>query len=389
MHHQRNRHRGNVLEPGLFSAEFCPPQTSANVGFWIMSPPDVDSSEHSPFSKNANTFLALIAKRLEQGAWMGGSSNRGFGRATSNGHVKTYRFDLTKRHDHAAFLAAHRAWRDLGTIGNAYESFPATSPAIDSQRNDTFRLDFSLRIPRGQDVMVGEVGGDEGIPEPQRTIGIDGRTYWRIPGSTLRGLFRSWFHRLAARDAMKANVAIQIADDALSYVGREAAGEYTSDNLGIGFRTDVKTLPKPSKEFWPVVHLFGDLRNRGRIRMTDGLSTCSKAASQDCGETQLRMHVAVDRVTGGAAKGLLFQNRVLTSDAQPFKFHLEIENPEEHEVIWLARSLRALDLGVLRIGSSKSAGRLELVETPEPQGSYCEVFRNAMTFTQHNLSKET
>ena len=81
-------------------------------------------------------------------------------------------------------------------------------------------------------------------------------------------------------------------------------------------------------------------------------------------ECQRRMHVAVDRITGGAAEGVLFENRVLTfSDEQAveFEFRVVINNPLEHEAKWLGQTLIALDMGVLRVGCSKSSGRLELV----------------------------
>ncbi len=68
------------------------------------------------------------------------------------------------------------------------------------------------------------------------------------------------------------------------------------------------------------------------------------------------MHVAVDRVTGGAAKGLLFKNRVLTNSRgyQPtFQFRLQINQPLESELRWLVQALLALHLGILRIGSSR------------------------------------
>ena len=194
----------------------------------------------------------------------------------------------------------------------------------------------------------------------------------------MRGLFRSWFHRLAAREALQSNTEVQIADDAALYVDRESTGQYTADNLGIGFQNKQDESPTPSKEFWPVAGLFGSLRQRGRIKITDGLSACSSLEEDQCDESQLRMHVAVDRITGGASKGLLFKNRVLTSSATSFCFHLEIREPQEYEVVWLAKTLRAVDLGILRIGSSKSAGRLEFAHEPKPDGKFHKIFQTAL-----------
>ena len=41
---------------------------------------------------------------------------------------------------------------------------------------------------------------------------------------------------------------------------------------------------------------------------------------------------------------------------------LSIEKPSESELRWLAQTLRALDLGLIRIGSSKASGCLKIRE---------------------------
>ena len=48
------------------------------------------------------------------------------------------------------------------------------------------------------------------------------------------------------------------------------------------------------------------------------------------------------------------------------------------EVEWLVATLRAIDLGILRIGSSKSSGRLCLKEAPVVRGEdeFAEMFRD-------------
>ena len=75
------------------------------------------------------------------------------------------------------------------------------------------------------------------------------------------------------------------------------------------------------------------------------------------------MHVAVDRITGGAAESMLFDNAVLTSeDIDFFDVLVWVRNPELREIIWLKRSLQAMHDGLIRIGSSKSSGRLTIRE---------------------------
>jgi hypothetical protein len=54
-----------------------------------------------------------------------------------------------------------------------------------------------------------------------------------------------------------------------------------------------------------------------------------------------------------------------------------VKNIQEHEAKWLAQTLKALHLGLLRVGSSKAAGRLELAEQPKCQEQqYAKIFES-------------
>ena len=95
-------------------------------------------------------------------------------------------------------------------------------------------------------------------------------------------------------------------------------------------------------------------------------------------EEQLRKHVAVDRITGGAAESMLFENTVLTAypngNSLRFDVTMRIQDPTADEARWLAKTLKALDLGILRVGSSKSSGRLALVASPIATGPEADQF---------------
>lgn len=379
-HHYRNRHRGTVLEGGLFGVEMCPPGTTTQLGIWILEPTSDAAIGSNEFDEQAVQLLNVASATLASGAWMGGSRNRGFGRVEVDGAIEALRFDLSKLSHHANYLAAHRQWRQTGQVRIERKTFDFPLNPKSVRSTERFTLQFTLTIPTGQDLLVADTSED-GIPEPQRVAAADSNTYWRIPGSSLRGLFRSWFHRLAARDSLNSQTQVAIADNAWDYVAREQSGSYTGDQIGIGWTPDPSALPEPSADFWPIVSLFGDLRNPGRIRISDAVSRCSDAVPENCLESQARMHVAVDRVTGGAAKGLLFRNRVLTTLAScppTFRFHLQIDRPRPQEVQWLARALIALHLGILRVGSSKSAGRLQFTEVPQGRHLYADEFQKAI-----------
>ena len=141
---------------------------------------------------------------------------------------------------------------------------------------------------------------------------------------------------------------------------------------------------------WDVESLFGTCFNPGRIKISDGFQKCTDEDVAKCPESQVRMHVAVDRVTGGAAEGMLFDNRVLidpNQNASGFSFRISIRNPQEHDVRWLAQTLVALDIGVLRVGSSKSSGRLSLNGImPDAKGKLDQEFKQRL---QQHLSAAT
>lgn len=385
MHHLRNRHRGTVLNNGLFEVESCPPGTSARVGIWVRDQGEVVLDE-------IEEFLSLVISTLDQSQYVGGSSNRGFGRVKLKGPIKLLRFDLANLDQQASYLLANRQWREKGqvTAGPTYSLaqtvFEKVKRLVSAKR--TFELILQLKIPRGQDFLIADGIGENDCPEPQSVTAADGRQYWRIPGASLRGQLRSWFHRLAAIEASANNAPVALADSAAAYRQRERAGNYTGDAIGRSFRSSESVIDAQAENQCPIVALFGDLHQPGRFKLSDGLAICSATVpDQTAAESQMRMHVAVDRVTGGAAKGLLFKNRVLTNSKHhrpTFTFCLQIAEPSATELRWLVKSLLALHLGILRVGSSKAAGSLELAAIPNAQGElrssfeaeFAEAFKN-------------
>ena len=129
----------------------------------------------------------------------------------------------------------------------------------------------------------------------------------------------------------------------------------------------------PPKIDCPIANLFGSLFLAGRIHFSDALSIKDTAKSYI---EQSRMHVAVDRITGGAADSMLFDNTVLVgpdSKTTPiFEVTIRVTQPTESEVRWLRKTIVALDLGLLRLGSSKSSGRIELQTSPSATGTLAE-----------------
>ena len=383
-HHQRNRHRGTVIKGALYSAESCPPGTRANIRFWIGGPTNslVLPRVAEPLVKE---FLTVVSAAFQHGICVGGNSNRGIGRAELNPNsLRVRRFDLGQLNEHAAYLDAVRSWAGGGGVSGTqiFEPLDEASP------EQPLQITLKLRVPRGQDILIADGQGQEAQMEPKRVIGVDGKHYWRIPGSSLRGLFRRWFHRLSAREKIRNGLSNEMtsADPATGYPRRENEKCYTGDQLAWCFQSnDERAHFRPPTD-WHVESLFGTCYSPGTIKISDGFSRCTSDEMKTCPECQIRMHVAVDRVTGGAAEGMLFDNYVLTSvdgDSGIFTFQIRLRSPQAHEVRWLAQTLIALNIGVLRVGSSKSSGRLCWHGQPEATGTLSGEFLSIIQKSNH------
>lgn len=365
-HHLRNRHTGAVADGGLFSLEACPPGTRTALTLWLR---DAGDDPQESFE-----LLRDLAGLLNSGLTLGGNSARGIGLVQVQS-APIYRcFQLTRSDDYSAWLDDHRAWRQ--SPDQVPEGTPLELTSVDQS---VLQVKFTLGIPRGQDLLVGDGQGINYEIEPQRIRGTDGQLYWRVPGASLRGLFRSWVTRLAARENHRVADHVQRQQQIWRGELFSKNEEITGDNLGWCF------LPKDQRQHGkassdcPVAALFGTLFQAGRIFVSDAYARCSSSATDgDLAEEQQRTHVAVDRITGGAAESMLFENTVLTAypDGSPPKFNvtLRVEGATEQQAQWLAKTLRALDLGILRVGSSKSSGRLALVESPQATGPGAEMF---------------
>ena len=340
-HNAIDRHSGSVLHGGLFSIEALPPGTSGTVLLTLDDP-----------KGEGKEFLCQLVGELAVGMQLGGRTARGLGRVVVKSAMHRA-YDVTKLEDHAAFLDA--SWNHAVT-GAELKGTTSEQQLV---------VSFKLAIPRGQDLCVGDGEGIDHTIEPQSVVDASGKKLWRLPGSSIRGVMRGWVTRLAARDGCKVADNVERADDRANDDER-----LRGDDLAWGFMqrdARVSLQRDPSAIECPVMRLFGSAYSKGRVHVSDATSTA--------GDAQSRKHVSIDRISGGASEGFLFSHQALTGGAS-FDCHMTIENPTEQEAKWLSKTLRALDMGLLRVGSSKSAGRLGLKESPLATGSFASCFTN-------------
>ncbi len=319
MHNQICRHTGSVSEinKGLFSMEKVAPGAKGELFFCLNTfPEDQDDDE---------ALLEFLAECLNGGVLFGGNTNRGGGRCfLEENRIFCERFDLARMEESAAYLdllyAEDRKLTHFRTVARG-------------KHRNRFLVKVVFRIPEGQDLLCSE-GNDF---SPVSCLNADGHEYWKIPGSTFRGIFKGWMSRLAAREG------VSLADNTETFLSQ---GDRKSEEI--------------SQITDPIQNLFGSLGNKGRIHFSDA---CSNRPVNRQTDIQTRFHVVIDRFTGGTNDGKLFQNDVLIAGENPllFETHISITDASEKEVAWLSSTLQAIHLGLVRIGSSKAAGRLEVV----------------------------
>lgn len=344
-HNAIDRHWGRVTKHSLFSLECCPPRTGTGLMIEI----------HGDKKNDLEACILKVIYIIREGLILGGNSNRGIGLMKVSDDFCSRVFELQDIDQHAEYLDFRQLWKQ-GAFRLPWDILPADS-AYDTYSKLRVQVDF--RIPDGQDILIAD---GSGTMEPQRVTATDGNEYWRLPGSSLRGVMRAYIENLASREGERVAYSL------------ERMREYTENEDEIADKKGW-LFDKPSEggerkaelhEEYPVASLFGSLHAAGRIHISDAYVPMIDNNDQE------RIHVAVDTISGGAIEGMLFSNRVLTSrcctDVTYFRTYITVSDPDEREVRWIVTALRAINTGYLRVGSSKAAGRLSIPDIPIAEG---------------------
>ena len=352
-HNAIDRHRGAPIDGGLFAMESLPAGTTTTLSITVAS-----TKQEADVGRD---ILQKIAGLFDQGITLGGGAARGIGRAVLSGEAMWKAWSLTELDQHANWL--DERFRSKQTAQPL--AGEALSPIRTNQKQLSITMD--LTVPRGQDFVVADGQGVDCGMEPQQIRMADKTDAWLLPGSTIRGLFRAYVTRLAARAGKP--VADSFSRWQMRNEDPRNVKELTGEDLTFGFaatkeRTDIADDPKQIE--CPVMKLFGSAYAKGRIHIADAVSK-----QHSIHDVQERAHVAIDRFSGGASDGFLFDNQTLTVGT--FTVELTIQDPTGEEVEWVAGCIRALDMGLIRVGSSKGAGRLALQQSPTANGPYAEI----------------
>jgi len=341
--------QGSAAEGGKFDEEVIPRGT--RFGFELEWRPLKDDQDQDA-QKDA---LKQLLKALEAGYLrIGGSTTRGLGRVTA------------VQLDARILPKASENWLGHATLGLDHKFKDGDLPKWDYavEKEDSVAPAWLIEVDLETDGPL-LVGGGE--PTEAADITCYKEPVWTgtkledrfvIPGSAFKGVLR---HR---------------AQSIAEAVFEDEATEIIADLFG----------PGPEAK--------ADELKRGAVAVDDVLL----AAKNE--HTQVVPHVAIDRFTGGAVDGALYQEQpIWTAGPQTFKLRITVNPPsdttleERHEFV-LAQALIDLAFGEIRIGHGTRRGngiiRLQggpAGIAPPAVGSTVTVWKQGERMTLEELAK--
>lgn len=217
-----------------------------------------------------------------------------------------------------------------------------------------------LRITTTGPLLVKSGGDSVSGPDmtPVRTY-RNGRSEIFIPGSSLKGVFRSHIEKIAC--SLKPRVVcypfsgheekeVDLAQRRRDY--RDSCSQALND-LAKNERMRTKVAEQTDFVYahsCPTCRLFGSTGFIGRIAIGDAY-----LVSEDGGKTELRDGVGIDRFTGGASHSAKFNLEVVSSDVA-FETTIHLRNFEIWQLGMLFAVLQDLEDGLIYIGSGRSRG---------------------------------
>ncbi len=227
--------------------------------------------------------------------------------------------------------------------------------------------------PRAAFLVKGpDKGSDPGRPDltPMRTWMDTGdgmvETVF-IPGSSIKGVVRSAAERVL-RTVAPEGQRDRWACDPLNHKG---ACQKEASDLGDRIARKGGEGPYPMaavhKKVCLACRTFGSQAIRSRVSFADALPSPKYVSRAN--QTLARSGVAIDRKTGGPARGKLFQVEVVPGGN--FRTRIHLDNVQMWQVALLGLVLEDIDAGLVRMGSAKTRGLGEF-----------EVSLRAVTFRQ-------
>lgn len=185
-----------------------------------------------------------------------------------------------------------------------------------------------------------ESGADPSVPDMQ-FVRTGGQVY--IPGSSLKGVFRSYAEKIARTvDVPCCNPFDNDDKSPVCFCGKKLKKQSNGDVI--------------YRQSCFICRVFGSTAAASRIKFNDAYPPNGQNP-----QTETRTSVAIDRITGGTVPGALFEFETATKGQFTTTIHLR--NFELWQLGLLALVLRDLEEGLIPIGFGKSRGLGEVTAT--------------------------
>jgi CRISPR-associated RAMP protein (TIGR02581 family) len=214
------------------------------------------------------------------------------------------------------------------------------------------QLDVTLQLQPIDPVLIksgyATVDGPDMVPVSTLR---NGNTTYFFPGSSLKGVLRSHFERIA-RTLAPGSVCLPYYDpNRRNQIAVPVAEE--QDSFGCGFRAPANGGPDSSttayRESCAACRLFGSLRFAGRFSIGDAYPLPGHQPTQG-----KRNGVGIDRFTGGTVHGALFD--LIVVEGGLFETNLRVTNFELWQLAAINSLLQDLADEMIYVGSGRSRG---------------------------------
>lgn len=209
-------------------------------------------------------------------------------------------------------------------------------------------METAFRIGTGRDV-------EAHTPDLPIIRDMLGRPF--IPGSSMKGAMRSAVEAIARAFAprrVEKAACMCTGDPADWCVSPKQRDEMRWEERN-GQRqrvSDAKFAQRLWRKTCRVCRVFGSPWFAGKLRISD-LPLCDQ--TDGVVTSEIRDSVAIDRDTGTAAHGKLFQHEVAPAGLS-FSLHASIDNPNMEEIGMVLIGIKLLERGEIRVGGATSRG---------------------------------
>jgi CRISPR-associated RAMP protein (TIGR02581 family) len=176
-------------------------------------------------------------------------------------------------------------------------------------------------------------------PDMRFIVDASGRVF--IPGSSIRGVWRSWCERIARTISNGIPLVCDPFNDDLS----------DRENISCSKRLEKKDPENVYALSCPICKLFGNTSQGSRIRISDAYIIDGDVKRD---KLPIRDGIGIDRFTGGASSGAKFRYQYLIG--KTFKAQVQIRNFELWQIGLLGYLFRDFEEELVPIGFGKTRG---------------------------------